>query len=163
MRILVRPLVLSVLILAAGCARPAASPDTTADEQAIRDLVTAWNGYLTAKNDSALAALYAADAVLMPPNMPRVTGAENVRAFWAQIWPLNATLTLTPASVKVAGALAIEEGNWTWSAPTPEGEQKDNGKYLVTWRKQDGQWKVVQDIWNSDNPPPPAPAPAVAK
>ncbi len=162
MRSPVRPLVLSVLILTAACARPAPAPDTTADEQAIKDLVTAWNGYLVAHNDSAIAALYAPDGVLLPPNLPRVTGTEGNRAFWAQIWPLNATLTLASVSVKVSGDLAVEEGNWTWSAPTPQGDQKDNGKYLVTWHKRDGTWKVVQDIWNSDNPLPPAPA-AVAR
>ena len=49
---------------------------------------------------------------------------------------------------------AVEEGNWTWTAPTPKGEQKDNGKFLVIWQKIGGTWKVVQDMWNSDNPPP---------
>lgn len=157
----VRSLVLSVLILASACARPAPAPDTAADVQAIKDLVTAWNGYLVARNDSAIAALYAPDGVLLPPNLPRVTGTESNRAFWAQIWPLNATLTLASVSVTVSGDLAVEEGNWTWSAPTPQGDQKDNGKYLVIWRRQDGTWKVIQDIWNSDTPPPPpAPAPA---
>jgi hypothetical protein len=53
--------------------------------------------------------------------------------------------------------LAVEDGTWTWSAPTPQGEQKDNGKYLVSWRRSGNTWLVVQDIWNSDNPPPPPP------
>lgn len=157
----VRSLVLSVLILASACARLAPAPDTVADEQAIKDLVSAWNGYLVARNDSAIAALYAPDGVLLPPNLPRVTGTAGIRAFWAQIWPLNASLTLASVNVTVSGNWAVEEGNWTWSAPSAQGDQKDNGKYLVVWRKQDGTWKVTQDIWNSDNlPPPPAPATA---
>jgi ketosteroid isomerase-like protein len=89
--------------------------------------------------------------------MPRVTGTENIRQFWAQIWPLKATLTITPATVRVSGDLAVEEGNWTWSAPSPTGDQKDNGKYLVSWRKTDGKWRIVQDMWNGDNPSPPPP------
>jgi len=130
--------------------------DPKAGEQAIRELVTGWNGYLTAQNDSAIAALYADDAVLMPPAMPRVTGRENIRRFWAQVWPLKATLTLTTTSVRVAqaGDLAVEEGDWTWSAPSPTGEQRDRGKYLVTWIRTAGGWRVAQDIWSSDQPPP---------
>jgi uncharacterized protein (TIGR02246 family) len=137
-------------------------PDPGAGEQAIRRLVTSWNGYLVAQNDSAIAQLYADDAVLMPPAMPRVTGRENIRRFWAEIWPIKATLTLSPTSVRVAGAgdWAIEEGDWTWSAPSPTGDQRDKGKYMVTWARAGDSWKVVQDIWNSDQPPP---APAAAQ
>jgi uncharacterized protein (TIGR02246 family) len=136
-------------------------PDPKAAEAAIRQLVTDWNGYLSSQNDSAIAALYADDAVLMPPAMPRVTGRENIRRFWAQIWPLKATLTLATASIHVAqsGDWAIEEGDWTWSAPSTTGEQRDKGKYLVTWTRTREGWKAAQDVWNSDQPPP-APAPS---
>jgi uncharacterized protein (TIGR02246 family) len=134
--------------------------DPKVGEQAIRELVTSWNRYLTTQNDSAIAALYADDAVLMPPAMPRVTGRENIRRFWAQIWPLKATLTLTTTGVRVAqrGDLAVEEGDWVWSAPSPTGDQRDKGKYLVSWIRTTAGWRVTQDIWNSDQPPP-GPAP----
>jgi uncharacterized protein (TIGR02246 family) len=141
--------------LALACApKPA---DTAADEAAIHALVQAFNDHLKAQNDSAIGAMYVADAVLMPPNLPRVSGADSIRQFWAQIWPLKATLEITPTSVRASGDLAVEEGNWTWSMPTPAGDQKDNGKYLVSWRKVDGQWRIAQDMWSSDNPPPPPP------
>jgi uncharacterized protein (TIGR02246 family) len=139
--------------------------DPKVGEQAIRDLVTSWNGYLTTRNDSAIAALYADDAVLMPPAMPRVTGRENIRRFWAQIWPLKAALTLTTASVRVAqaGDLAVEEGDWVWSAPSPTGDQLDKGKYLVTWIRTTAGWRVMQDMWNSDQPPPGPATPGAAQ
>lgn len=148
--------------LACAPATPVADPKVVDTE--IRAMVTNWNGYLSGQNDSAIAALYADDAVLMPPAMPRLSGRENIRQFWAQIWPLKARLSLTPLSVKVAksGDFAVEEGNWSWSAPTPAGDQNDHGKYLVTWVKSDKGWQVVQDVWNSDQAPP-APAGAPAK
>jgi len=155
MRLLARLLGPALAAVSLACAPGTA--DTSADEAAIRGLVQSFNDHLKAQNDSALAAMYSADAVLMPPNMSRVTGTENIRQFWAQIWPLKATLTIIPASVRVSGDLAVEEGNWTWSAPTPAGDQKDNGKYLVSWRKTDGKWRIVQDMWNGDNPPAPPP------
>jgi ketosteroid isomerase-like protein len=134
--------------------------DPAADEQAIRDLVTQWNGFLQSRNDSAIVALYDSTGVLLPAGMPAVSGTEQMRAFWAQLWAMNASLSLAPEVVEVSGDLAVERGRWTWSNPLPDGSQAtDAGKYLVSWRRVNGQWKVVNDIWNSDNPPPP-PAPA---
>lgn len=150
----------TLLLAALGCtAAPRA--DTAREEAAIRQLVSDWNGYLTAKNDSAIAALYAGDGVMLPPNMPRVSGTAGIRAFWAELWKMNATLTLATVSVAVApsGDLAVEEGNWDIAL----GDQKDHGKYLVVWRKASGGWKVAQDIWNSDQPPAPPAAAAPAK
>jgi ketosteroid isomerase-like protein len=30
----------------------------------------------------------------------------------------------------------------------------DSGKYVVIWQRQDGQWKLHRDIWNSSQPAP---------
>jgi ketosteroid isomerase-like protein len=151
------PGVLTAITLSAtlACSGGAKKVDPAIVEAAaIRTADSSWNQFLQTQNDSAIAALYVADAVLMPPNMPRVVAASAIRSFWAQIWPIKASLVLTPGTIQVTGDRALEEGNWTWSAPTPKGEQKDNGKYLVSWQKIGGNWKVVQHMWNSDNPPP---------
>jgi uncharacterized protein (TIGR02246 family) len=149
----------AALFFLAACAPPAPRPDPAADEQAIRRLVEQWNEALRSANDSAIGELYADDAVAMPPNMARLTGRPAIRQFFASIWPLKAQLQLATVSVHVGGDWAVEEGNWTWTMPAAGGEQKDNGKYLVSWHRVGNDWKVAQDIWNSDNPPPPA-APA---
>ena len=150
-----RLLATATLGLSLSCLPGARPADSASGEAAIHGIVSDWNEYLKTQNDSAIGAIYAADGVLMPPGMPRVTGPENIRKFWAGIWPMKASLQIEPVAIHVSGAWAIEEGNWTWSSPAPSGAFKDHGKYLVTWRKTDGKWFAVQDIWNSDNPPPP--------
>lgn len=156
MRIRVRLATLALLTSVAACAPAAPKPDTAKDEAAIRQLVTDWNGYLTAQNDSAITALYTDDAVLLPPGQPRVSGHAAIRQFWAGLWALKATLALASVGVRVAGDLAVEEGNWDFTA----GEMKDHGKYVVIWARTGGSWKAIQDIWNSDQPPPAQPAAA---
>jgi len=148
----------SVLLLTFACGPSARSSDSSADEAAIRATVSSWNEYLRTENDSAIGAIFSPDAVLLPPNMPRVSGAEAIRKFWAGIWPLKASLTLSSVSVQVSDDVAIEEGNYAWSMPMSNGSaSRESGKYLAVWRKSNGKWQVVQDMWNSDTPPPPSP------
>jgi ketosteroid isomerase-like protein len=158
MSLVQRALAAAAVGLALACAGRVGPVDTTADEAAIRAIDARWNDYLKTQNDSAIGAIYAADAVLLPPGMPRVTGAAAIRQFWAGIWPLKASLVLEPVTVRVSGDWAIEEGNWTWSAPAQAGPQNDNGKYLVAWHRVEGTWKAAQDMWNSDRPQAPPPA-----
>jgi quercetin dioxygenase-like cupin family protein len=69
-------------------------------------------------------------------------------------------LTLTPTDIDIAasGELATEAGRYTFKAG---GDQPldDRGKYLVEYRKVGTQWRIENDIFNSDIPLP-APAPA---
>jgi len=156
MRMDLRPTLLVIIALSLGCA-PTPRVDAAADEKAIRDIDTSWNEWLTARNDSAIAEIYGDGAVLLPPNLPRVSGAASIRQFWAALWPLNASLSLTPISVRVdaTGVLAVEEGSYAFAMPEMP---NDAGKYIVVWQKQSGRWKAIQDIWNSDTPPPATPA-----
>jgi ketosteroid isomerase-like protein len=148
-----------MLGLAIACAGAPAPDTSAADAQAIRDIDARWNEYLKTSNDSAIAAIYDSAAMLMPPGMPAVRGQDHIRAFWAQIWVHKATLQLAVEDVVVEGGMAIDRGTWTWEQPLPDGTTlKDNGKYLVRWGKVNGQWMVMEDMWNSDNMPPAPPA-----
>ena len=153
-----RTFALGAAVAAALSACPPARVDTAAEEQAIRAVVDTLNQAIAAKNDSAIVALYTPDAVMMPPNEGSVSGVSGMRAFWAEMWPMNASLVITPANIDVTGDLAVEEGTWAFEMATPAGPQRDNGKYLTSWRKVDGAWRMTRDIWNSDNAPPPPPA-----
>jgi uncharacterized protein (TIGR02246 family) len=146
---------ISVLLCVTLSACPAAAPstDTAADEQAIRALVDGMNTALGAQNDSLVAATFAEDALLMPPGGPRVSGRANIRAMFAAIWPLKASLNFVPGTIRIEGDLAVEEGTWVWSMPGPHGPVNDNGNLLVVWQRTDTSWEVTQDIWNSTLPP----------
>ena len=62
----VRGLIPSLLLLTLACGSPEKAPapvDTSADEAAIRAIDTSWNGWLKARNDSAIAGLPVAFAL----------------------------------------------------------------------------------------------------
>jgi len=145
-----RSALLATLLLAA-CPPAPASTDTAADEQAIRAQVDALNQAIASQNDSMIGALYAENAVMLPPGMRRVSGRERIRAFWAGLWPMKPTLTMTPVTITISGDLAVEEANYLWSIPTAAGgEEKEEGKSIVTWRRAGNSWEIVQNMWNAD-------------
>lgn len=152
---------LFLLPLLAGCQPAAPKVDTAAEELAIRAQVAAFNTAIAAYDTQALGALYAQDAAILPPNQERLDGQAAIQQFFAGMQQANASMAITPTVVVVAasGDIAMEEGTWTVTLPTPDGGTfSDNGKYLVAWKKIDGTWLMERDIWNSDNAPPPSAA-----
>ena len=139
-----------------GCQKKA---DTAAEETAIRAQDTAWNAAIAAKSDSALGILYADNATLLPPNEKPVSGTAAIRSYFSALWPMNATLVITPTRVTVAasGVMATDVGTYALNV----GAVNDTGKYLVHWHKMGADWKIVDDMWSSDMPIPGTPSMAM--
>jgi uncharacterized protein (TIGR02246 family) len=104
---------------------------------------------------SGLAALYTENAQLMPPNADFQTGKPAIRAFWeAAIDTGLKEAELETLEVEPHGDTAIEVGKYRLYVE--EGQQVDTGKYIVIWKRQDGEWRLHKDIFNSSNPAPPS-------
>lgn len=95
-----------------------------------------------------MADLYTHDGQLLPPGSDIVTGRENVAEFWQGVFDMGVeNVELDPVEVEDHGNTGIEVGRFTLG--DTEGETLDQGKYLVIWKQEDGEWKVHRDIWNS--------------
>ena len=100
----------------------------------------------------AMAALYTQDAQLMPPNADFITGNAAVGAFWGSMFSAGFdALTIETLEVYGDGNSAAEVGLWTLYL---NGENFDNGKFIVIWKKVQGKWYVHRDCFNSSNPAP---------
>jgi ketosteroid isomerase-like protein len=158
---------LPFLMLAAFACQPA---DTSADaKQAIDAAHAQWARLTSTGHADSIAEFFAADAVVMPPNMATIRGKDGIRAFFATINTIqpSPTLTIRAETVVANGPVAVETGRWHWAfaagASLPPGTpQVDSGKYIVRWAQQNGKWLMVDDVWNSDLPLP-APPPATAR
>ncbi len=102
-----------------------------------------------------IAALYAEDASILPPQQDIINGRKNIEAFWrAGLEGGIRDAVLTTTEVGITGNRIREIGTYAvkiW----PEGQaaREDKGKYLVIWRKEpDGSVKLESDIWNSSLP-----------
>ena len=160
-------LVIGTVIALSACA-PAAPPpvDTAAEETALKATTAAWLTAYNAGDVEKIAAMYAEDAVLMPPHAARSTGHAGIRAFLtadtAAAKGAGFKLVPGPATAGVAGDTGWESGSYTIADAS--GATVDSGSYLSVARKSNGKWLYIRDTYNSDRPlPSPAPAPAAAK
>lgn len=98
-------------------------------------------------NAAGVAAMYATGARLIPPNMDFVESAD-IAGYWQGAIDIGVKdATLTSASVEVHGDTAIEVENYTLLGS--DRAEIDNGKYLVVWKNEGGDWKLFLDIFNT--------------
>lgn len=99
----------------------------------------------------AIAAFYTEDAKLFPPNSEIIQGRENIRGMWTEFTAQGMpSLIFTTTMAEAIGQTAIEEG--AYQVKTPDGQVVDKGKFIVIWKKVDGEWLLHQDIFNTSMP-----------
>ena len=132
-----------------------AAVDAGADEQAIRGHVDRWLQLVKAKDAAGIAALYAEDGAVMPPNAPIGKGRAAIEQTWASMMRTPGfDLTFVPEQIIVSasGDMALDRGTYSLTIARDGTSQTDTGKYVVVWRKIGSEWKAAADIFNSDLP-----------
>jgi ketosteroid isomerase-like protein len=107
------------------------------------------------KGDStSVAAFYADDAMILPPNMESVK-ANSIAAFWGSFMKMGVKdFKLITDDVAGNEAQLVETGRYEIYGT--ENKLMDKGKYVVAWKTVNGTWKLYRDIFNSDMPAAPA-------
>jgi ketosteroid isomerase-like protein len=149
----------AVALLLGACkpAAPAVTDDSAAAAEAIKAADAAWEKAVSSKDTTAsLAALESGGAVL-GPNSPAAATPEAIKGMFATFWAMPAISihwTATRVEAAKSGELGYSMGSYQLSWNDAKGKpMSDKGKYVTVWRKQaDGSWKVVYDIFNSDQP-----------
>jgi ketosteroid isomerase-like protein len=106
------------------------------------------------RNFDALDKIYTADARILPPSGPLISGLPAIKEFWAGlIQSVNATAAvLTSIDILPSGDGLVEIGQAKLSIQ-PEGQSASEleVKYVVYWRQEDADWKWHVDIWNQNS------------
>ena len=100
---------------------------------------------------SLLDDVYTADARILPPGAPLISGREAIKKFWSDmVASVNATsVVLTSDDVMAAGDGVVEIGHATLGIdPTGGSPAQVEVKYVVYWRQENSRWKWHVDIWN---------------
>jgi ketosteroid isomerase-like protein len=124
-------------------------------EQIAHQLGAAFN----ARDPVALAALYADNAVLMPPSEPSLCGNRAIRAWFEQALPRLGAISLSPTGTRVESGLAVQIGTFqiqpgtiSSSATAHTASSARAGKYVLVLSRVDEEWKICWDLWNLDQP-----------
>lgn len=112
---------------------------------------TAWNTAFNAKNADALAALYTAEAILMPPTGTTVKGTTAIREFWSGLFKAGfKDHKIDLVGVRQEGKLTIAVAKWQATGPDENGAPKQYGGQLVNIleTQEDGQTRSILHTWN---------------
>ena len=146
-------------IILFGCNR-APKVDTLAEANAIRNLEDQWTVALQKSDTDKIISFFNTDAVAMKPNTPISIGLQAIRKERESSFTDTTMLYKTYSSkidtieVSASGDLAYVRGTDRITTKTPNGLVEDMGKWVDIWKKINGEWKVIVNIWNSDMPLP---------
>jgi uncharacterized protein (TIGR02246 family) len=130
----------------------------TKNEQAVAQVLEAYNAALNASDTNSVMPLYADDGVFMPAFSPSAVGAEAVRkaydAVFAQIkltvkFDIAEIVELSPEWVLARTNSAGKTLNYATGATTSEGNQE-----LFIFRKsKEGKFKIARYSFSPTKPP----------
>lgn len=113
----------------------------------VNEAVRRWDEAFNAGNAEALAALYAADATLVPPTGTTVVGTASIRDFWSGLFKAGFKQhAITLVSTRQEGTTTIVVGKWQAVGPDEQGADKQYGGQLVNIL--DAQGRSILHTWN---------------
>ena len=138
----------AVLLFASGC-KP--SVDIGKEHSALLATDSEWMH--SANDASKFASYYTADASFDAPGAPVVKGQAAIRDAFKQLSSAPGFALewhIVQSKAAAAGDIAYTTG--TYQLKVAGGGEK--GKYVTVWAKQaDGNWRVTDDIFHSDEAP----------
>ena len=137
---------LPLFMMATGCGQ---APGST-DASVLSAKTEAWEAALNAGDVDGIVALYTSDARILPPDGDMASGSDAIRAEFVQMTDAGLTGDLTSIEAVVSGDIGWDVGTYTLMAGD---EVAGTGKFIETFRRgDDGEWRITNDIWNSDMP-----------
>jgi ketosteroid isomerase-like protein len=107
----------------------------------------------------ALVGMYAEDAISMPANRTWLRGHNDLREFYSsragESGDFETNLVTETDAIDIVGDIAVAVGKFRVTRKPEEGVAglDHAGRYLVVYRRVDGEWKMWRDM---DSPSPDA-------
>lgn len=138
---------------AESAAAPAkeATLDMAAVKAEIQALENQWADAMNKRDLAGLMAMYADDAVSMPDGAPTLTGKAAIQERQAKHFAdakENMSISFQTLDVYGDGDVVTEYG--TSTVTDKDGKVVETGKYAATFKKMDGKYVCIREIYNDD-------------
>lgn len=117
---------------------------------AIKEQVKKFSNYLMTDQRDEVVKMYTSDAKIFPEKTDILEGGE-LSNYWNpenRSWKTTYHI-VTPLEIKVVGDEAYDYGYYEGKSSNGDRSSSWKGKYVIVWKKIDGEWKIYLDIWNS--------------
>lgn len=161
----ITPMLVLIALIMGACQPIVAQPKSAAPEQAtisleaqedaVRAASAAWDAAFNAGDLDQLVALYAEDAVDLPPGLPALEGIDAIAGDLQYIHDeFDAHHETSILEIKISGDLAIERANYTMTLTPKVGGDTiaEVGKHIIVRQKVGDEWLVLWEIWNTNEP-----------
>jgi len=95
--------------------------------------------------------MYTEDGKIFPNNRKIMSGKTDLLSYWAI--PEGVKILhhkVTPSEIYIENNIAYDYGYYEGKTFTKDKEEVSwQGKYIIIWKKIDGEWKIYLDIWNN--------------
>jgi ketosteroid isomerase-like protein len=103
---------------------------------------------LFAANDlEGIGDCYTQDAQMLVANMDSICGRAAIRSVFKFTAVRGHTLEFQTRELDVVGEIAIDVG--TYARRRADGSLFDRGKYMVVWKRVEGEWKIHRDMFST--------------
>ena len=143
---------LLTLLSIAALAACGEGPQIETDLAGLRDMGDTLKVQLNIRDTAAIAAIYAPNGSIMPPNAETVTGRAALEAFWVEFLASGNIIGIKGTEIRASGNIGYRVG--TYTIASPHNELLDKGKYVEVWHHLDDGWRLMYDIFNSDRAQP---------
>jgi ketosteroid isomerase-like protein len=149
-----------VVFFSIGCSNANTTKDSTPvfDVNAMKPVIEQkdkdWATAITISDSSKMVNHYTKDGKIFPPNSEPIVGRRAISDFVSAVmkYGIKEYKDETTALYGNEDNL-VEEGTYTMG--DGNGNTIDKGKYIAIWRKEDGDWKIFSNMYNSNLAPAP--------
>jgi ketosteroid isomerase-like protein len=109
----------------------------------IRDMYSRYQKAQRTGSGEAVAALFTADAMLIPPEQLPLKGRADIGGYYEG--SVTSGVEMDLSHIEVEGRLAYATGLGHWDA---DGSRRCIA-FLDVWRRENGEWQIAACMWNS--------------
>ncbi len=121
------------------------------DRDAIQAYAEEWVSQCLDRDWDALVERLTDDVVFLPPDEPAVIGKAAAADFLGT-YPIITAFSSNIESADGRADHAAARGSFDLTVETEDGETQMVGKWLATYRKEGGRWRLATQCWNLDAP-----------